>query len=247
MKTVKVFTYLDRETSPFLPLWIKYYTENIKADLTILRRNAHLGNLKLSTDIEVIEIDHLLDNFQSGERVVPSSIFNEYQKESLQSYDVVIYCDLDEFIVHENLDEVVRSDFSTCLVTTGVEIVQRHSIDPDFNFKESVISQRNYMVKSTWYDKPLIVSSPITWELGKHNHNTFNNYVEGLYLVHLGRICLNTHLTLNQESINMYPSSTYLEKFDKDWYIQNFNNPFHTEQPMVEIPDNVKTLLSKIL
>ena len=134
MKTVKIFTYIDRQTSPFLPLWINYYTKNIKADLCILHKNVHLGKLDVNNDIEVINIDHFFNLSTRNEWIPPAIIFNTYQQQFLQTHDVVIYCDVDEFIVHNNLDDIVRSNYSPCLVTKGIEIVEKYPIDSKFNF-----------------------------------------------------------------------------------------------------------------
>jgi hypothetical protein len=45
----------------------------------------------------------------------------------------------------------------------------------------------------------------------------------------------------------MYSSSTYLEIFQKEWYIKHFNDPNHPDHPIVEIPSNIKELLNKII
>jgi hypothetical protein len=247
MKTVKIFTYIDRQTSPFLPLWINYYTKNIKADLCILHKNVHLGKLDVNNDIEVINIDHFFNLSTRNEWIPPAIIFNTYQQQFLQTHDVVIYCDVDEFIVHNNLDDIVRSNYSPCLVTKGIEIVEKYPIDSKFNFTENINKQRNYMVQSKWYDKPLIVNTPINWLPGKHNDGIFNNYIDGLYLIHLGRICLETYVKLWEDTRKMYSSSTYLEIFQKEWYIKHFNDPNHPDQPIEEIPYNIKELLNKII
>lgn len=247
MKTIKIFTYIDRQTSPFLPLWINYYTNNIKADLCILHKNAHLGKLDVKSDIEVINIDRFFDSTTKNEWIPPAGIFNTYQKQFLQTHDVVIYCDVDEFIVHDDLDNLVRSDYNPCLVTTGIEIVEKYPTDLKFNFSQNINLQRNYMIKSEWYNKPLIVNTPIDWHPGKHNHNTFNNYVEGLYLIHLGRICLETYVKLWEDTREIYPSSTYLKVFEKEWYIKHFNDPNHPNHPITEIPQDIKKILNKII
>jgi hypothetical protein len=247
MKTVKIFTYLDRQTSPFLPLWINYYTKNIKADLCILHKNVHLGKLDVGNNIEVINIDHFFDSSTQGEWIPPAVIFNTYQEQFLKTHDVVIYCDVDEFIIHNDLDNLVRSNYSPCLVTTGIEIVEKYPTDLKFDFTKNINEQRNHMIKSKWYDKPLIVNSPINWLGGKHNHDTFNNYVDGLYLIHLGRVCLETYVRLWEDTREMYSSSKYLEIFQKDWYIKHFNDPNHPDHPIVEISHNIKELLNKII
>jgi hypothetical protein len=247
MKTIKIFTYIDRPTSPFLPLWINYYTKNIKADLCILRRNAHLGKSEVNDDIEVIDVDHLIDPSFSNEWIIPPTIFDIYQKQFLQTHDVVICCDIDEFIVHDDLDGLIRSDYSPCLVTTGIEIIEKYSIDSKFNFTKNINDQRDHMIRSAWYDKPLILNSPINWLPGKHNHGMFNNYVDGLYLVHLGRVCLDTYVKLHRDTQEMYSSSTYIETFNKEWYIKHFNDLNHPEHPMIEIPYDIKKLINKII
>ena len=247
MKTVKIFTYLDRQTSPFLPLWINYYTKNIKADLCILHKNVHLGKLDVGNNIEVINIDHFFDPSTQGEWIPPAAIFNTYQEQFLKTHDVVIYCDVDEFIIHDDLDNLVRSNYSPCLVTTGIEIVEKYPTDLKFDFTKNINEQRNHMIKSKWYDKPLIVNSPINWLGGKHNHDTFNNYVDGLYLIHLGRVCLETYVNLWEDTRKIYPSSTYLGIFNKEWYIEHFNNPNHPDHPITEISQEIKEFLNKII
>jgi hypothetical protein len=247
MKTVKIFTYLDRQTSPFLPLWINYYTKNIKADLCILHKNVHLGKLDVGDNIEVINIDHFFNSSTQGEWIPPAIIFNTYQEQFLKTHDVVIYCDVDEFIIYDDLDNLVRSNYSPCLVTTGIEIVEKYPTDLKFDFTKNINEQRNHMIKSKWYDKPLIVNSPINWLGGKHNHDTFNNYVDGLYLIHLGRVCLETYVNLWEDTRKIYPSSTYLGIFNKEWYIEHFNNPNHPDHPIIEIPQEIKKFLNKII
>jgi len=195
----------------------------------------------------VINIDHFFDSSTQGEWIPPAVIFNTYQEQFLKTHDVVIYCDVDEFIIHDDLDNLVRSNYSPCLVTTGIEIVEKYPTDLKFDFTKSINEQRNHMIKSKWYDKPLIVNSPIHWLGGKHNHDTFNNYVDGLYLIHLGRVCLETYVRLWEDTREMYSSSKYLEIFQKDWYIKHFNDPNHPDHPIVEIPHNIKELLNKII
>jgi len=246
MKTVKIFTFIDRPKSPFLPLWVDYYTKNINADLCILQKNVHLGKLNVNSNIEVINVDHFFDDVTKNQYVPPVIFFNTYQKQFLQTHDVVIYCDVDEFIIHNNLDDIIRSNFNPCLVTTGIEIVEKYPTDSKFNFTEQINKQRSYMVRSKWYDKPLIVNNPINWLDGKHNHNVFNTYVDGLYLIHLGRICMKTCVRLWKETQEMYPKTEFVKNFEQ-WYIDNFTNPNHLEQPMVEIPNNINEFLNKIL
>ena len=127
------------------------------------------------------------------------------------------------------------------------EIVEKYPTDPKFNFTQNINDQRKHMVRSKWYDKPIIVNSPVNWFPGRHNNDMFKNYTDGLYLIHLGRVCLDTYVNLHKATREMYSSSAYIETFNKEWYITHFNNINHAEQPMIEIPQDIKKLLNKII
>lgn len=247
MKSILIFTYTDREYSPFLSLWISYYSKIINAKLVILYRNKKPN---ISKDqlikVELIDVNRFFNNSNNFKFVAPNDLFISYQHEFLLSYDVVIYSDNDEFIVNTNINELLNKDFSQCLVTTGVEIVQNLNNEKPFSLKKKINDQRNFMVKSVWYDKPLIVNKKIDWVAGKHNFNKFKNYVDGLYLIHLGKICLDLSKHLIEETKLLYPQHKFHKDFDSH-YKTDFNNPNHKEQPMVEIPLEIKKLIDNIL
>ena len=244
MKKILIFTFSDRTDSPFLPLWISYYSKIKNSKLVILYRNLkpNIPNEYL-THIDLIDVSHLINN---NDYVVSKELFMLYQNEFLKSYEVVIYSDMDEFIVHDNIDEILNSNFNQCLVTTGVEIVERVFTDELFIFNKKINEQRKYMVRSCWYDKPLIVNQTTIWSDGKHNHNKYNNYVDGLFLIHLGKVCLTLTKKLLNESKTMYPNHRFIDDIE-DYHIKHFNNPNHNEQPMVKITEEIKKLLDKIL
>lgn len=246
MKSILIFTYSDRENSPFLWTWISYYSKIKNSKLSILYRNLKPNIPKeYLNDIELIDVNHLFNEKNEG-YVPPNNLFMKYQDIFLELYDVVIYSDMDEFIVHENLDNILQSEFNQCLVTKGIEIVDYIPNDKPFIFNKKINKQRNFMVESSWYDKPLIVNKLTNWSDGKHNNNVYNNYIDGLYLIHLGKVCLDTSKKLLNESKNLYPNHNFIKDFES-YYIENFNNPNHKQQPMIPISEKVNLLLNNIL
>jgi hypothetical protein len=246
MKSILIFTFSDRKDSPFLPLWISYYSKIKNSKLVILHRSSkpNIPNEYLNL-IELIDVNYFF-GVRDISYIPPNKLFMDYQTIFLESYDVVVYSDIDEFIVHNNLNEVLQSDFNQCLVTMGVEIVDYISNDEPFIFTKNINEQRKYMVRSSWYDKPLIVNQTTIWSDGKHNYNKYNNYVDGLFLIHLGKVCLTLTKKLLNESKTMYPNHRFIDDIE-DYHIKHFNNPNHNEQPMVKITEEIEKLLDKIL
>jgi len=251
-KSIKIFTFIDRDDSQFLDLWVKYYSKLKNSNLTILYKSS-INSLILNKypSINFINVNQYYTNNSNTSFIPPNNIFTEYQAKFLEDYDVVIYTDLDEFIVHQNLDLLLQSTFSPCLVTTGVEIVQEIGVDPTFNFTKPITSQRYNMIYSEWYNKPLIVNNIVNWIPGKHNHNQYSTYVDGLYLIHLGKICIDLLQRWANDNIRMYTNepinwNNFL-KTNPDHYKNIYNNKTSPEYPMVPIPEHIKLLINTIL
>jgi hypothetical protein len=241
MKQVSIFTYIDRDPE-FLDLWIAYYKKVLpQIHIYILHRSTSSFNLQeyiLNNKHENIYEQRI--ETTANKYVVDTHIFSSFHDELLSKYDIVLYADVDEIIAHENLPELINSEFDTCLVTTGVEIIQSVNTELPFNFNTSILSQRNHMIYSTWYDKPLISNSSLNWPDGKHNHSSYNNYIPGLYLIHLGKMCIDMFSTNWQNTINTYPHHEVVSTNFSEYYINHFANN------IIEIPDDIKSLIKLI-
>jgi hypothetical protein len=241
MKTVSIFTYIDRETE-FLDLWITYYKKMIpNIHIYILHRSTSLFNLQeyiSNKNYEYIYEQRI--ETTANKYVVDTHIFSSFHIELLSKYDIVLYADVDEFIAHENLPELIYTEFDTCMVTQGVEIIQDNNKESAFNFNTNILSQRNHMIYSHWYDKPVITNSAVNWVDGKHNHSVYHNQIDGLYLIHLGKICIDLFNINWQTTINMYPQHQIVSNDFTNYYIEQFSNN------IIEIPDNIKSLIKLI-
>lgn len=242
MRSVLTFTYVDRKQSPFLDIWISYYSKIKNNKLVILYRNEipKIPN-KFIELVELINITNKIKNNDSY--LVDISIFNEFQKIFLKENNVVMYSDVDEIIMHDDLNDLLQTFNSDFLVTTGVEIVQNVKLEPKIDLNRKILSQRNYMVYSKWYNKPLILRNPYNWTNGKHiNATPYPN----LFLIHLGKICLDIYTNGWEETYSMYPNYKYKNVTDfRTDYLSHWNDESHHEQPMTLISDNLKHLIDK--
>lgn len=162
----------------------------------------------------------------------------------LKSFDVVIYTDVDEFIVHENLNCILQQNFNSPIVTKGINVVQNLQCELPLNWEVKLSDQRNYIIYSDWYDKPLILNQPISWVDGKHNFKTYQNYVDGLYLFDLGKICFYLWKSLSLDTMKLYTSS----KIDVslEHYSNVFSNSNRLDHTMIKMDNNIKKLFSLI-
>lgn len=247
-KVVSIFTYMDRDSSPFLQMWIQYYRKYTNNKLVILHRHTISDTVLVEyDDVTFVDVSPYFDSTINGIYVAPRKIFADYQATLLQVSDVVVYADLDEFIVHSDLLGLLQSEFNTCLVTTGIEVVQHLQTEARFDFQKSINSQRGYMIYSEWYNKPLIINKQIDWCDGKHNHGAFQNYVEGLYLVHLGKVCLDLAERSTRDDSNLYEQYSRYSHITLEGYARILNDSSHSKYPTTSIPESVKKLIDNIL
>lgn len=126
---------------------------------------------------------------------------NAFKNQLLDSYDCVIYADIDEIIFHpDGLDKIVNNlsmDFATC---TGYEIVQNRDVEGIFDFSKTVANQRSYWYRWNVYDKPTILRKKLDWVCGYHafagdllekwlgEEPDPPNKIKNLYLLHLHKL-----------------------------------------------------------
>lgn len=241
MTSISIFTYIDRYT-PYLDIWLRYY-KKIVPDIHVYILHRSTSTFDLQTYISNQQHDHIYErqiDTTNGLYVVDTHIFSDMHAELLSKYDVVLYADIDEIIMHENLYDILHTTFDTCLVTRGVEIIQKIGIESAFQFEIDILSQRDYIIYSNWYDKALITNKSIPWSDGKHNHNIYNNYIDGLYLIHLGKICIDLFNYNWQNTVDTYPGHQVVTHDFTTYYIENFSNN------AINMPDEIKNLIKLI-
>ena len=113
--------------------------------------------------------------------------------ELLNTYDLVIGTDADEFLVidpalNESLpDYLSRCDIKVSLSGLGLDIGQNLNEEQTIDGTIPFLSQRSYAVVSSRYTKPVIVAKAVKWGAGFHRVKGHNFKIDkNLYLLHFG-------------------------------------------------------------
>lgn len=180
-KSFAVFTIVKNEKF-FIKLWYNYYSQYFESDdIYILNHDSIDGSLNdINANIINIHNEFLFDHVWLREQV------KSFQVKLLEQYDIVVFSEVDEFIVPINcsLKEYLinfKDDYVTC---TGYNLC--HS-DINYDSTKKVLDQKDRFVKDNrWSNKTLISRIPLEWNNGFHNmHNMANKEDSNLLMLHL--------------------------------------------------------------
>jgi hypothetical protein len=231
-----VLTIVKNE-SIFLPIFLRYYGQFFDAeDIYVLDHGTTDG----STDVggfrrEIVDhpfVDHtwMRDTVQAR------------QHELLQSYEVVLVCDVDEIIApnprkYDGLGDYIdrmSADYVNC---RGVEVIHMKDTEPRIDLSRNILDQRHWWFRNYIYSKPLLSRVPQQWVPGFHHREdgTSNQDLQ-LLLIHLHRmdyeLCWARHHFRNRLDWNdgdLYLRSGYQNRIveDKefeDWFYNDTAN-----------------------
>lgn len=115
----------------------------------------------------------------------------------LQSYDMVIGTDVDEFLVVDPALNVTLADFlsslpeKTSFSGLGIDVGQHTGLENELDDSKSFLLQRHHAVLSTRYSKASVITRPVRWGSGFHRIRNGNfHIVKDLYLFHFGCVDL---------------------------------------------------------
>ncbi len=115
----------------------------------------------------------------------------------LQSYDMVIGTDVDEFLVVDPALNVTLADFlsslpeKTSFSGLGIDVGQHTGLENELDASKSFLLQRHHAVLSTRYSKASVITRPVRWGSGFHRIRNGNfHIVKDLYLFHFGCVDL---------------------------------------------------------
>ena len=113
--------------------------------------------------------------------------------ELLETYDLVIGVDADEFLVVDpklglSLSEYLsQAKIRTSLSGLGVDVGQHTEQEGDITSDAPFLSQRHYARLSTRYTKPCVIAKPVRWGRGFHRVKGHNFHIgKDLFLFHFG-------------------------------------------------------------
>lgn len=192
MKKICALT-MVRNDEFFLRKWIAYYASALGA-----------SNLYVYFDGK----DQVVPDFCSEVNVcvrerVPGQVaaadrgridfLSSQAKQLLNTYDMVIGTDVDEFLVVDPKAGLSLVDFLSQLPSRasysglGVDVGQHLEMEGEIDDTRPFLEQRRYARLSTRYSKSTVLTQPLSWGSGFHRvRNTDFRIIKDLYLFHFG-------------------------------------------------------------
>lgn len=192
MKKICAVT-MVRNDEFFLRRWVKYYGEELgKENLYIFLDGKDQPVPEWCAGAHVTACDKIQGQVVEAEKE-RLRFLSEQAAALLESYDMVIGTDADEFIIADpSLGMTLREFLSsvpphTSLSGLGVDVGQNTDTEKEIDPSATFLSQRKYGLLSTRYTKPSIITRPVTWGSGFHRIKGHNfHIVPGLFLFHFG-------------------------------------------------------------
>ncbi len=195
-KHIAVIT-MARDDKFFLSRWIAYYgkqfgTENLYIlldgnDQTAPQNHGHA---------HITKLPHKNLSRAAGDKYRIGKL-SDLASELLKTYDIVIGCDSDEFlIVDPKLNKTLAEYLSDIKIKTsvsglGLDVGQNLTCEPELDQNAPFLEQRSYALLSTRYTKPVVKVSCTPWGSGFHSVRGKNFHIDkNLYLLHFGAIDL---------------------------------------------------------
>ncbi len=194
LKKIAAIT-MARNDEFFLSRWIKYYGDAIgKENLYIyldgedqkIPANAGTANIQ--------KLPHIDMSRTAGDKYRIAKL-SKLANDLLKSYDIVIGCDCDEFLIvdpalNKSLSEYLSGlKINISVSGLGLDVGQNINKEKTLNHKKTLLSQREYALLSTRYTKPVIINQPVNWGSGFHSIRGKNFHIDkNLYLLHFGAV-----------------------------------------------------------
>ena len=194
LKKIAAIT-MARNDEFFLSHWIKYYgdeigTENLYIYLDgtdqVTPKNAGAAHIKKLPHTDMPRAAG--DKYRIG-------LMNDLARELLKSYDIVIGCDCDEFlIVDTNINKTLAEYLSGIKIKNtvsglGLDVGQNMNCESTLDASAPILLQREYALLSTRYTKPVVKNAPVDWGSGFHSISGHNFHIDkNLYLLHFGAV-----------------------------------------------------------
>ena len=186
---------MARDDEFFLLRWIAYYgkqfgTENLYILLDGIDQNipSNAGNAHIT------KLPHEQLSRVAGDKYRIQKL-SELASELLKTYDIVIGCDSDEFLIidpklHTTLSKYLSNKkIHTTISGLGLDIGQHLYTEAILDKHAPFLEQREYALLSTRYTKPVVINKPVNWGSGFHSIRHHNFHIDkNLYLLHFGSV-----------------------------------------------------------
>jgi hypothetical protein len=169
-----------------LPIWLRYYGAHLgREHLYVIDDGSNDGSTTGLEGVNVIRLERA--PIDQDSRAFTVSLFH---RELLKHYDVVIFTDVDEFLVVDPLVKLGLADYiakhaGAHTNAIGFDVIHNQFDEAIYSPNLGVFRQRRYLKFSRAYCKQLIHREPVLWMPGFHYTNMPRSPGVGLYLFHL--------------------------------------------------------------
>lgn len=197
LKRIAAIT-MERDDEFFLSRWIAYYGKQFGTEnLYVLLDGVDQKTPENAGNAHITKLPHENKSRAAGDKYRINKL-SELAAELLQTYDIVIGCDVDEFLIvdsktHQNLHQYLSNKkINTTLSGLGLDVGQHLYTEALLDKSAPFLEQREYALLSTRYTKPVVINKPISWGSGFHSIRRHNFHIDkNLYLLHFGAIDMN--------------------------------------------------------
>ncbi len=188
---------MARNDDFFLQRWIKYYGEEIGYENLYIYLDGEDQKIPVNAGkSHVKKLPHIEMSRAAGDKYRINQL-SALAKELLKTYDIVIGCDCDEFLVVDPITNKSLAKYlsnlkiKTTVSGLGLDVGQNLNNEKKLNRKLPLLGQREYALLSTRYTKPVVINKPVQWGSGFHSIHKHNFHIDkNLYLLHFGAIDL---------------------------------------------------------
>ena len=189
---------MARNDEFFLRKWVDYYGHELgNENLYIILDGTDQNEPENADGANIIKLPHTDMSRTAGDKYRIGKI-SDLANELFKTYDIVIGCDSDEFLVVDpKVKKSLREYLSSIKIKTtvsglGLDIGQNMKTEKPLDPTKPMLEQREYALLSTRYTKPVVLSRPARWGSGFHHVKGKNFHIDkNLYLLHFGAVDMN--------------------------------------------------------
>jgi hypothetical protein len=168
----------------YFPRWRNYYGALFGQDNLYIVTYA--GKQSLFRDAGIKNIWEINAAYDDALRV---KVIADLTAALLNSYDVVLHCDVDEFLVpnptqYSDLSDYIDKNPHPYVTAQGIDIVETADDAPLRPDEPVLCRQRRYAMRATSLNKTALLTTPIRWSPGFHGANVVPHF-SNLYNFHL--------------------------------------------------------------
>lgn len=184
-----------RNSPQFISKWISYYGHAFGySNLYVVIDGLDQEVPSEHNEVNYIIVDHVVESRTRGDKTRAKRA-SDLASSLLKSYDIVVGCDVDEFLVVDpNISISLASYlseiyFSRAIAALGIDIVQHPTEEAGLDWDGLYLTQRKYGVISDRYTKVNVINDHVEWGSGFHRVRGMKAKIDpNLYLLHAGSI-----------------------------------------------------------